>query len=231
MLNQIRLLRAVLPHEFRAARTGPLYVAGAAALVIAGAPAAFSVRLEAGAGIALMRIATVLGVAGLAFLLDDPAAHSTEVNPVPRWMRHLARAAAGLAVLLPVWGVCATALAHAVPGGADVLPLMDLAAEGGTLTLVCYAFILLGLRLSAGVTGSVLAAPGLIILVVVLVSLPDTATFYADPAGPGWEAAVRRWRWLALAALAACALQIGRGWSSGLRRPIATRARTASARE
>ncbi|MDT0495107.1 hypothetical protein [Streptomyces stephensoniae] len=144
----------------------------------------------------------------MAFLMDDPAAAGTEVQPVPRWVRQALRALLGLALCVPSWAVSASVVKTTVNSTTgESLPVTDLAVEASILMAVCCALVLFGLKRSGGTSGSSVAAPGLAVLILILIALPDGAALYTDPASGDWAAARQRWQWLGGAALSLCGLQ------------------------
>ncbi|MFC8658167.1 hypothetical protein ACFUCT_23650 [Streptomyces parvus] len=208
MLTARELLIPLLRHELRAARTLPLYVGITCALVVVLAPVLALASLESAVGATLLRMATVAAIGGMVFLMDDPAAAGTEVQPVPRWVRQALRAVLGLVLFVPFWVVSASVVKTTVNSTTgEPLPVTDLAVEAGILMVICCALVLFGLKRSGGTSGSSVAAPGLAVLILVLIALPDDAALYTDPASDGWAAARQRWQWLGGAALALCGLQ------------------------
>lgn len=203
---------SLLRYEVRAAPTTPLLTGTALALAITLAPVFSGVELEPGVGATLLRIATVAVIGGLVFIQDDQAATGIEVSPLSRWQRRALRGGLGLAVAALVWGSCAGVLAWVVrtrTGG--YLPVQDVAVEACSLAVACAALMIVGLRRSEGTAAGVVVAPGLMVIVLVLVALPDAAAFYVDPSSDAWGAAQYRWRWFGLVSCVVCAMQVLQG--------------------
>ncbi|MFB6783303.1 ABC transporter [Streptomyces sp. NPDC056352] len=196
------VLRTLLRPELRAARIRPLLVAATAGLVVVGGPATFSSHVEPASAVLLLRIATVLGALGLAFLLDDPAARTTVVLPVTQALRRGLRMALGLLAFGLFWGASAVLARLGVAAGArEAFPVGALAVEGTALASLTLSLALLGLRHSAAGSGSVLAAPALILLLATALLLPDRSALFPAPGAPNGGAAILRWGTLLIFAL------------------------------
>ncbi|MHC5905897.1 hypothetical protein ACVNF4_18640 [Streptomyces sp. S6] len=205
----LRHLRALLPAEFHAAPTAPLLCGAALGLIVCAVPVVCSLRLGLGAAAALLHLSAVIGGLGLAFVLDDPAAVTTEVCPTPWWLRRAPRVTGALLGLAVAWSIDVLLLRGALhPQMRPAFPRGELAAEPVALWLSVVALALLGVRFTQGRGGGVAGASGLLIVVLVLVFLPQDAVFFVDPADTRrWDDAVDRWRLMAvLALLAALAL-------------------------
>ncbi|MFV5992607.1 ABC transporter [Streptomyces sp. NPDC056231] len=199
----VAVLRALLRPDLRAARTRPLLAAGTAGLAVTAGPAAFHTHIEPAAAALLLRFATVLGALGLAFLLDDPAARTTEVLPVTKALRKGLRMALGLMAFGVFWGASAGLARLGVAARVrEAFPLGALATEGAALAALTLALALLGLRLSASGSGSPLAAPALVLLLATVLLLPDRFALFPAPGAP--NAGVAALRWGALLVLALC---------------------------
>ncbi|MFE7117575.1 ABC transporter [Streptomyces sp. NPDC057654] len=181
----------------RATRTAPLAVAAAAALLLSGGPA-LAGGLEMTDVALLMRSGAVLLALGSAFILDDPAARTTEVVPVPRWLPRALRAALAVLVTGAAWGgVVALGTLATTPAERPLLPAGGMTLEALALLALALALAALGLRLTPG-SGGALAAPGMVlcVLAAVLLPLPDSAQPFAQPLSPGWDTS--RWTWTVL---------------------------------
>ncbi|MER6916646.1 hypothetical protein ABT354_33765 [Streptomyces sp. NPDC000594] len=232
---------ALLGPELRAARTGPLLWGAALATGLCALPLLLGRTPGPGAAAALLHLAAVLCGLGLAFVLDDPAAPTTAVCPVPWWRRRGVRLAAALLALVPVRALD-TALIHAALPAGRSLPNESLPNESSlyeswlyesslygelglqalALALLTTAFALLGLAVTGGRTGGAVAAPGLIAAVLALLTLPpEPAAFFADPAdGAAWAAAVGRWHPLLAVAAAATLVLLPRPPGRRRGRPV-----------
>ncbi|NGO70154.1 hypothetical protein [Streptomyces boncukensis] len=207
--TRLGLLRPLARHELHAARTLPLVCGTVLGVAVCAAPTAFGTRTTPATAAVLLYLAAVFGSLGLLFLLDDPAAPSTAVSPLPWWLRRAVRAAAGLLVLAVAWSTGAALVRRALPEGERAaLPLADLAGVAPALGLLALALALCGLRLTAGRNGSLVGAPAFIVLTLILVLLPSGWEFFASPGDGGWNAAMVRWRVMGAASLVAALVLI-----------------------
>jgi hypothetical protein len=144
--------------------------------------------------------------------MDDPMGEVAAASTYPRSVRSLARAAVGLAVIVPLW----TGVALLGEWRTGELPLFPLGLEAAGLGLA-------GLAAAAGLRAwgdrhqpSYLAVPGVVALAVGINSLPRRwAMVPFQTWGPPWEAAQLRW--------AALALLCGGLMVAALRDPMAER--------
>lgn len=144
--------------------------------------------------------------------MDDPMGEVAAGSAYPRSVRSAARAAVGLAVVVPLWA--GTALLG--ESRTEELPLLPLALEAAGLGLAGVAGAA-GLRVWGDRhQPSYLAVPGLVALAVGINSLPrGWAMVPFQTWGPPWEAA--QLRWVALALLCGAVL------AAALRDPMAVR--------
>ncbi|MGW8886684.1 hypothetical protein [Streptomyces sp. NPDC055749] len=202
------LLRRLAPPVLRATRLLPSLTGAALGGAIVAAPVVAGVELEAHYVVLLLRCSMVITVIGVAFVLDDPTARTTEVLPVHRaWISSL-RCLTALAALGAAWAVQVAIAPLAVPTAArSALPLASLTLEPLTLAVWALALAALGTRLTAEGSGGILAAPGLILSVIAAMLLPEKAALFAQPQSEGWDQS--RWIWgavLGAAALGLCLL-------------------------
>ncbi|TJZ50288.1 hypothetical protein FCH28_23655 [Streptomyces piniterrae] len=196
----------LLPPLLRAARTTPLLGAAVTTVLLAGIPAALSANLRLTDGVLLIRVATVLIALGAAFLLDDPAARTTEVAPTPRLLLHGLRALVTITITGTVWAAVLLLGRSAIaPEERVLLPESGLALEAGSLLLSVLMLAAAGLRVTAGTGGGLVAAPGavLLLLTAMLLPLPDGVELFPQPLSPAWEPS--RQLWAGIAGLAAIA--------------------------
>jgi hypothetical protein len=180
----------------------PMALGGGPALVVAVLPLALSTRLEAGDAALLLRVAAVLCTLPVAFALDDPAAGLTATLPLPLAVRRLQRLALVCTPLAVVWTACAFMLRAAMhPEDRVALPVAGLSLEAAALGAATVLLSVLGLRLSGGERGSALAAPGSVLLLLVLVLSPARTELFAVPYGESWDTS--RWAWATVLAVAA----------------------------
>ncbi|MEW2082553.1 hypothetical protein [Streptomyces sp. NPDC005283] len=211
-----RLWPLLLPYALRSARTLPLLIAVTAAVLLLGVPALVSGGMRLIDVVLLIRSAAVLIAVGAAFLLDDPAARTTEVVPTPRWVVHGLRIFVALLGAAAGWATVLLLGAMAVnPDERPLLPQPGLTLEAAALLAMVIALAALGFRLStgngtgAGTGGGALAAPGVVMCVIVsvLLPLPEAVDPFAQPLSAGWDPSRRVWALvLCVAVVAAVAL-------------------------
>ncbi|MEW2488340.1 hypothetical protein [Streptomyces sp. NPDC048411] len=135
-------------------------------------------------------------------LLDDPAARTTVALPVTQALRRGLRMALGLLAFGLFWGASAVLARLGVAAGArEAFPVGALAMEGAALASLALSLALLGLRHSAAGSGSVLAAPVLILLLATALLLPDRSALLPAPGASNGGAASLRWGTLLVLAL------------------------------
>ncbi|MEV3858709.1 hypothetical protein AB0J38_30900 [Streptomyces sp. NPDC050095] len=199
--------RGVLPQllrpELHAARTLPLLWGALCSMLTSSVPLLAGAHPDTEASAILLRACAVFSVIGIAFLLDDPAAISTAVTPVSRRVRHAVRLGAGLVIPAVAWASSAALVRAAMPDN-RALPVAALALEGVVLALLTVLLTLLGLRFTTGVTGSLLAAPALVIALAVMLALPAGTALFVSPTDADWHDAVVRWRILGAGTLVGC---------------------------
>jgi hypothetical protein len=174
-------------------------------LAIAAVPVLFSVDLPAEVLVNLIRAAALCGAVGMAFVLDDPARHTTGVPPVPRPLRQALRAAAVSPVCAAWWAtVLAVVRAGADPGQQTALPWGAATVEAGALSTLALALAAATVRFSAvrvpgpAVAGAVLALP-----VTAGALLPPRFALFVPPGDPRWDDAHMLWAAVLAAVLAA----------------------------
>ncbi|QOV37278.1 ABC transporter [Streptomyces ferrugineus] len=203
------VLRTLLGPDLRATRTLPLLGAGVVGVVGTACPVLFSAHVQPDAAAVLLRIATVLTAIGLACLLDDPAARTTEVVPVSRGLRSGLRMAVGLLLFGLFWGASASLARLGVAADArQLFPVGGLAVEGVTLAVGTLALALFGVRRSAPGAGSLVAAPALTLFAVAALFLPHGLELFPVPGDPDRSDAALRWAVLLVLALIGCAAQL-----------------------
>jgi hypothetical protein len=156
--------------------------------------AAFSTRLPSGEPDArlhldLLRAAALAFALGLAFLLDDPARHTTAAVPARRPLR----AGLRLALVLPLAALCWTAALLLVPE-ATRPPVGAVTLEAAALAAVVLAGAAAAVRLTGGAEpGTVVAAGFLAFAVAVPLLLPDRWPLLVHVGSAHWDAAHARW--------------------------------------
>ncbi|WP_249998961.1 hypothetical protein [Actinoplanes sp. M2I2] len=191
----------------RALPWGPLTACLVAGLLIMMVPAAATAGLGVDNIVNLARIVMLAGALGVAFLLDDPAASTTAVLPVPRLARIAVRGLLAVPVLAGWWALTLAAAHLAVAAEVrPAVPALTLTVEAAAL--VCVAFALAGIRRggAAGTVGGIVAAPLTLVLVLLLQFLPDGWSLFVGAGDPRWREAHVIWSVLAGSALLASGL-------------------------
>jgi hypothetical protein len=98
-----------------------------------------------------------------------------------------------------------------------LFPWGGLAMEAVALVAISLALAALGLCFTGGERGSMVAAPGILLLVITAVLLPDRAALFLPPGHPYWTAAHRVWAVLLGAGLIAGALLAHGAFTTGWR--------------
>jgi len=185
---------ALVRPTVRAIRWLPGAGAAGLGLVIVAVPALSSVRLRPDDLTDLLRVAAVCGAVGLAFLLDDPAARSTETVPVPLLVERVVRLAVGLPLALAWWAVTvAVTVAGAAPGTGAPVREWSLTLEAGALFAAALALAALGGRFAGGAGGGTFAGPAVFVFAAIASQLPDRIALYVPADLADWSAARVRW--------------------------------------
>ncbi|MFE3906342.1 hypothetical protein ACFXPY_40375 [Streptomyces sp. NPDC059153] len=182
----------------------PLALGGLIGLLTAAAPA----LLHAGLGLPnvamLSRVAAVTVALGASFALDDPAARTTVVVPVSPVVQRAVRAVPVFAIGLTMWAVAAaTARLALAQETRPLFPWGGLAMEAAALVAISLALAALGLRFTEGEHGSMVAAPGILLLVITAALLPERTALFLPPGHPYWAAAHQVWAGLLVVGLTA----------------------------
>ncbi|PWI20596.1 ABC transporter [Streptomyces sp. Act143] len=145
----------------------------------------------------LLRAAALAFALGLAFLLDDPARHTT--TPVPP--RRLARQALRVALVAPVTALCWTAAVLLVP---DELrpPVGDVTLEAGAAFVWTLAAATAAIRFTqAAEPGRAVAGAVLTSAVLGLLLWPRRWALFVGTGDERWAAAHDRWVMVVVGAL------------------------------
>ncbi|MGW3154662.1 ABC transporter [Streptomyces sp. NPDC001089] len=197
------VILALLPPVWRTLPRTALAVCGGFGLLLAAIP-----RLQSGPPdpwlcVNLLRgAALVLGV-GLAFLLDDPARHTTATVPVRRPLRSALR----MALVAPgaaLWWAVALLL---VPEGARP-PAGALTLEAAAIAVTALAVASAAVRFTERTEPGPAVAAGLLVtaMTVPTVLLPERWALLVAVHDPHWDAAHERWAVVLAAAVVLCAL-------------------------
>ncbi|MCX5558779.1 ABC transporter [Streptomyces sp. NBC_00038] len=204
------LIRALLHPVWRSLPRRALASGAVLGLLIAGAPWLLSVSRDSWPGLNILRASALAFGLGLAFLLDDPARHTTAAVPIRRPVRIGLR----VAFAVPIAAIWWTAALLLVPG--DVRPpvgavtleaaaVAALALAGAAVAVRCTEAAEPGVGVSAGLLGGGLAA-GLL--------LPHDLALVVAVNDPRWDGAHERW-----AGVLVVAVVVGvAAWAEPLRR-------------
>ncbi|MFE7166841.1 ABC transporter [Streptomyces sp. NPDC057616] len=196
MTRQLALpvLRA-LPWRAQAAGAG-------LGLLIAGAPRLTGAAPDAWLALTLLRTAILAHALGLAFLLDDPARHTTATVPTRRALRTALR----LALVTPVTALWWTAALLLVPERVRP-PVGALTLEAAATCVLALAAGAAAMRLTdAPAPGPSVAAAFLFTAVAAPLLLPDRWDLLVPVGDERWAAAHHRWAWLLAGAVVLWAL-------------------------
>ncbi|EPD57201.1 hypothetical protein HMPREF1211_06931 [Streptomyces sp. HGB0020] len=137
----------------------------------------------------LLRCAILADAVGLAFLMDDPARHTTATVPTRRALRTAVR----LALVTPVTALWWTAALLLVPSQARP-PAGALTLEAAAACVLALAAGAAAVRLTDALApGPSVAAAFLFTAVVAPLLLPDRWALFVAPGDARWEAAHQRW--------------------------------------
>ncbi|XVQ11649.1 hypothetical protein ACQP1W_03435 [Spirillospora sp. CA-255316] len=194
--------------------TAPAAGAGLGLMLVA-VPLVLSLDLEAGTVLYLLRMAALAVALGMAFVLDDPARHTTDVVPVQRPVRQSLR----LALLLPptaVWwaAVCALAAAGTQGGG---LPIGAATLEAAALIAVAVGVAAGAVRFTLATSPGLTAAGAVLAVAIASAALPGGLALTVPMGHDRWEETHRVW-----AAILTLGLAI---WALLAQEPTARRAR------
>ncbi|MEU3095035.1 ABC transporter [Streptomyces sp. NPDC006967] len=168
-----------------------------------------------------LRASAVAFALGAAFLLDDPARHTTAAVPTRRALRHGLR----LALLVPVAALWWAASLLAVPEPARPPPAAAMTVEAATaLALALTGAALAVHRGDSARPGQAVA--GFVLGCAILAPLlcPDDRALFVGPDDPRWAAAHDRWTVLLCAVLLTGAVAV----TEPVRRSVRRRLRSPS---
>ncbi|MDC2960587.1 ABC transporter [Streptomyces gilvifuscus] len=149
------------------------------------------------AALTLLRAAALGHALALAFLLDDPARHTTATVPVRRPLRIALR----LALVTPVTALWWTAVVLLVPSSVRP-PTGAVTLEAAATCALALAGAALAVRLADEPRPGPSVAAALLLTALLAVLLwPARWPLFASPGDPKWGEAHERWAWLLAAAL------------------------------
>ncbi|MEV6180804.1 ABC transporter [Streptomyces sp. NPDC052015] len=195
------LLRSLVPSLWRTLPWRALGVAGGSGLLLAAALRWEERAPGEGSTLGVLRLIALSGALGLAFLLDDPARHTTATTPVGRPLRAGLRLAL-VAPLLALWWATTLLL---IPGQARP-PLGPATLEAAAVAATALALATVAVRFTdaAEVGRATVLRLGVAAALVLLV--PERWGLSAVPGEPWWEATQARWTVVLGVTVAATAL-------------------------
>jgi hypothetical protein len=199
-----RTLYPLLRPTAHAIKWRPVVIGAALGLAILLVPEALTARLTDTHLTTLARIAAICVALGAAFLLDDPATHSTPTVPTPRLARNLIRVALAVPAVA-LWWALTLALAKTTGHNAAVahLPVAALTLEAATLVAAALALAAIAQRRTADGNVGVIAAPAVLLLAALAWFLPRPVALVVTPTDPHWTASHHRWAAVLATALVA----------------------------
>ncbi|WP_326722190.1 ABC transporter [Streptomyces sp. NBC_00243] len=207
------VIRALLHPVWRSLPRRALAVGAVLGLLIAGAPWLLSVSRDSWPGLNILRAAALAFGLGLAFLLDDPARHTTAAVPTRRPVRVGIRVAFAVPFAALWWTAALLLVPEGVrpPVGAVTLEaaaVASLALAGAAVAVRFTESAEPGIGVSAGLLGGGLGAALL---------LPDRWALVVAVNDPRWDGAHERWAGILVVAAVAGAV----AWAEPLRRRTA----------
>lgn len=187
------------------ARTVPwraIGTAGILGLLLAGVPRLTGDQTNDWLALNALRASALAFALGLAFLLDDPARHTTAAVPTRRAVRHALR----LALVAPVTAAGWTAALYLVPRAVRP-PEADITLEAAAIVSLALAGAAFAVRGSGRTRPGRAVAGGLLVPGVLAPLLwPGRWALFVTPDDERWAAAHDRWAVLLCAALAVAAV-------------------------
>ena len=184
----MRLTGALLVPVLRTLPWRALGAAGAVGLLIV-SMARLTDEADEMLALNLLRAAALAFALGLAFVLDDPARHTTAAVPTRRPARHALR----VALVAPVTAAWWTAALLIVPDGIRP-PVGDVTLEAGAAFMLALAASAAAIRLTqAAEPGQAVAGAVLTTAVLGLLLWPGRWELFVGTQDPKWAAAHDRW--------------------------------------
>jgi hypothetical protein len=204
------LLLAQTRSVARATRFAPSLVCALLGLAVVAAPALLGEEFGYLDVALTLRCGMFVTVLGAAFVLDDPAARTTEVLPFSPARVAGLRMGLALLVVISAWGA-QLALAPLITAPGQSVPVAGLTLEPLALALLTLSCAGAAAQRRKEGTGGVLAAPFLALLTVVLMLLPPRWALFAEPFTEQFGVTRRWWAGLLCAGVVACAAGVRQG--------------------
>ncbi|MFF3846002.1 ABC transporter [Streptomyces sp. NPDC002328] len=182
------LLRALAPPVWRSLPWRALAAAGGTGLLLAASTRLPGEAWGEEAGLMLLRLIALTGAVGLAFLLDDPARHTTATTPLGRPVRAGLRLAMA-APLAALWWTTALLLLPAETRP----PLGPVTLEAAATATAATALAAATIRFSNGAEVGKGTALWLGAAAVAAVLVPARWGLLTLPGEPWWEETQTRW--------------------------------------
>ncbi|GAA5008482.1 ABC transporter [Streptomyces siamensis] len=209
---------ALLPPLWRALPRSALTTGAVLALLLVALPRLLSTEPDPWLSLNLLRAAALTLGLGLAFLLDDPARHTTA--PVPT--RRPVRAGLRVALVAPLVALCWTAALLLTPARVRP-PVGAVTLEAGALALLALAAASVAVRCTDAAEPGVVVSAGLLGTVcAAALLLPYRWTLFPSAGDPAWGDAHQRWAWL----LAGAAVTVAYAGTEPVRRRRVLRTRS-----
>jgi hypothetical protein len=181
--------RALLRSLWRTLPRRALVTGAVLGLLFAGIPRLFSLRLDTGTGLNLLRAAALTFALGLAFLLDDPARHITAAVPTRRPVRVGLR----VALVAPSAVLWWTAALFLIPEQARP-PVGAVTLEAAAMALLAPAAAAVMVRFTNRAEPGGAVCVGLLAMAVLAsLLLPERWTLFPAPSAPRWDGAHQTW--------------------------------------
>ncbi|MFJ4784192.1 ABC transporter [Streptomyces sp. NPDC088794] len=182
------LIRELTLPVWRSLPWRALLASGAMALLLAAIPR-MSDEPSAWLAVNLLRTAALVLALGLAFVLDDPARHTTAAVPV----RRPVRAGLRLALVAPVLASWWTAALLLVPSSVRP-PVGDITLEAGAAFALALAGATAAIRFTDQAEPGQAVAAGLLVLAILTpLLLPESWALFVAVGDKRWAAAHERW--------------------------------------
>jgi hypothetical protein len=158
-------------------------------LLLAGTPRMFSAPPDPWLCLNLLRAAALAFGLGLAFLLDDPARHTTAAVPTRRPVRTGLRVGCVVPFMAAWW----TAALFLIPGKARP-PIGAITLEAAAVVVLALAGALVAVRQSEATEPGIAVSAGLVgAAFAAALLLPDRWALFVATSDPDWDDAHRRW--------------------------------------
>ncbi|MGW3290369.1 ABC transporter [Streptomyces sp. NPDC001002] len=182
------LIRELALPVWRSLPWRALLASGAMALLLAAIPR-MSDEPSTWLTVNLLRTAALVLALGLAFVLDDPARHTTAAVPV----RRPVRAGLRLALVAPVLASWWTAVLLLVPSSVRP-PVGDITLEAGAAFALALAGATAAIRFTdQAEPGQAVAAGLLVVAILTPLLLPESWALFVAVEDKRWAAAHERW--------------------------------------